>query len=280
MNKRIITGFLACVLWLTVAAQENDREQSGRKFSSLLGLLELNYLDSVDLSVLTESAIKAMLKELDPHSVYIAQKDVEKTNEPLVGSYDGVGITYQIMRDTIRVISATPGGPSEEAGITGGDRIVCIDSENATGKTLDETFVRSRLRGKRGTEVAIGVLRFGHDSILTFKVTRDKIPIQTIVASYMLDENTGYIRLNRFSSQSAREFRAELKKLKEEGMENLVFDLRGNSGGYMNVAVDIASEFLEKGKTVVYTQGLHSPRQDYVSDGNGLCRHGHHPPAG
>ncbi len=274
MNKRFIISFLACIVWLTAWTQEGDREQSGRKFSSLLGLLELNYLDSVNLPLLTETAIKALLKELDPHSVYIAQKDVEKTNEPLVGSYDGVGITYQIMRDTIMVISATPGGPSEEAGITGGDRIVSIDRENAAGEKLDEAFVRSRLRGKRGTEVEIGILRYGSDSILTFKVKRDKIPIQTIVASYMLDDNTAYIRLNRFSSQSAREFRTELKKLKEEGMENLVFDLRGNSGGYMNVAVDIASEFLEKGKTVVYTRGLNSPRQDYVSDGNGLCRHG------
>ncbi|MCX6269672.1 MAG: S41 family peptidase, partial [Bacteroidetes bacterium] len=265
--------FQALVL-CQVYPQSYDKNSTEVKFSSLLSLINQYYMDSTDLPKLTETAIKSMLKELDPHSVYIPKNDVEKTNEQLAGSFDGIGITYQVFHDSLLVIAVTAGGPSEKAGILSGDRIVTIDGEPASGKKLDENFIYAHLRGKKGTKVTVGIKRYGIAGIQDYTITRDKIPTNTVVAAYMLDEKTGYIRLTRFASPSTHEFTDAMKKLEEQGMENLIFDLRGNSGGYMNVAIDIANEFLPDNKMIVYTKGLRSPVQEYKSNGSGSFKQG------
>lgn len=259
---------------MALQAQSVEKNQSEKKYSFVLDLIDRYYMDSTDLPKLTETAIRAMLKELDPHSVYIPKNEVEKMNEPLIGSFDGVGISYQIFHDTILVISPTPGGPSEKVGLQAGDKIVRINGEESTGKKVDEAYVFSKLRGKKGSEVVLGISRYGNDSILMYTVVRDKIPINTVTAAFMQDSKTGYIRLSRFSSSSAKEFHDATKKLKKEGMENLVFDLRGNSGGYMNAAIDIADEFLSGDKLIVYTKGIRSPRLEYTSSGKDLLTEG------
>lgn len=267
----IFIGFYGII---TVNAQSYNKLQTDTKFSALLNLIDQYYMDSTNMPKLTETAIKAMLKELDPHSVYIPQEEVGKMNEQLAGSFEGIGVTYQIFRDTIFVISPTPDGPSEKAGILAGDKIITINGEEAVGKKLDETFIFSRLRGKKGTEVILGVKRYGNANLLSFQITRDKIPLNTLSAAFMLDNETGYIRLTRFSTPSTREFIDALEKLLKMGMKSLIFDLRGNTGGYMNIATDIAEQFLPEGKKLVYTEGLRSPRQDFESRGGGKFTEG------
>ncbi|MHC1707195.1 MAG: S41 family peptidase [Bacteroidales bacterium] len=274
MKRLIIVILFFGIGILSIQAQSYDKLQTDTKFAALLNLIDQYYMDSTDMPKLTESAIKALLKELDPHSVYIPKEDVNRMNEQLAGSFEGIGITYQIFRDTIMVISPTPGGPSEKAGLLAGDKIVKVNNEIAVGKKVDESYVHSKLRGKKGTEVSLGIKRHAIDSLLTYTIIRDKIPMNTISAAFMLDHVTGYIRLARFSTPSGKEFIEALEKLQRQGMESLIFDLRGNSGGYMNIAIDIAEQFLPDGRKVVYTEGLRSPRQEFSSRGRGKFTEG------
>lgn len=245
-----------------------------QKLVSAMQIIDLAYVDSVDMAKLITDAIEESLKELDPHSTYISKEEVEKTNEPLEGSFEGIGVTFQIYEDTILVIAPVPGGPSERLGILAGDKIVKINGEEATGDKVDNDWVFQRLRGKKGTTVDVTIFRQGKTELLDFTIVRDKIPVNSIDATFMAGKDIGYIKLNRFSKTSQEEFDEAIVRLKSEGMTKLILDLRGNSGGYLNTAVDLSDEFLGNGRLIVYTEGLHSPRQDYTATSLGNFEEG------
>ena len=257
-------------------AQNNGAKpaETTQKIATTMYLIDSYYVDSVDMAKVTEEAVIAMLKSLDPHSSYIAPKDVQKANEELESSFDGIGVTYQILRDTILVISAIPGGPSERVGIMAGDRIVTIDGEDAFGKKINTEYVTSHLRGKKGTRVVLGIKRGDDKELIDFEVIRDKIPLKSVNTYFMVDNKVGYIKLDRFAKESVEEFDAALADLKKQGMKSLIFDLRGNGGGYLQTAFGLGNEFLGKDKTVVFTEGLQSPKQIYATFNNGNFRDG------
>ena len=227
------------------------------------------YVDPVDMDKLSEEVIRKTLQTLDPHSVYIPRDEVRAMNEPLEGSFDGIGVSFNIMNDTILIVSAIPEGPSERIGILAGDRIITINGENVAGTGITNNDVFSRLRGRRGTEVTVGIHRRGHPELLTFRIVRNRIPIHSIDAAYTVNDSIGYIKLSRFSATSKREFDAALHRLKQEGITSLILDLTGNGGGIMDVATQLANEFLENGQLIVYSEGENSPRRDFRANSRG-----------
>jgi carboxyl-terminal processing protease len=233
------------------------------KFGQVLELIERYYVDSVNKSKLIEDAIVDVLKELDPHSTFIPKEKVRDVNDQLEGDFEGVGIMFNILNDTIYVISPISGGPSEKVGVQAGDRIVEVEGENVAGVGITNKGVRDRLLGKKGTKVEVGIIRKGVDRLLHFIITRDKIPIHSLDASYMVDDKIGYIRLNRFSRTTAQEFKKSLTQLKQQGMERLILDLTGNAGGYLEIAAKLSDHFLDASKLIVYTKGLNSQRFEY-----------------
>ncbi len=240
-----------------------------KKFSRLLSLIEKQYVDSVDLENLVEKAIIAMLKELDPHSVYISKDEVKSMNEPLQGNFEGIGIQFNILDDTILVIHPISGGPSKKLGIKSGDRIVSVDGKNVAGIGIKTKDVRTKLMGAKGTVVNVSIKRFGEKELLDFAIIRDKIPIHSIDAAYMIDKKTGYIKLNRFSATTKKEFSDALAGLIEKGMKNLILDMEGNGGGYLNMAVELSDHFLDSGKLIVYTEGTNNPKKTYNASNKG-----------
>ena len=238
---------------------------NAQKLGTTLYLIENFYTDTVNLDKVTEDAIIAALKELDPHSAYISKKDVEKANEQLVGSFEGIGVTFQLVRDTITVIGPTPGGPSERVGIMAGDKFIKIDGEEAFGKKIDNEWVQKHLRGKKGTKVTVTVKRGNDPELMDFEIIRDKIPLNSINAYFMMKKNVGYIKLDRFAQESTKEFKKALAALKQQGLKSLILDLRSNSGGYLNTSIDLVDQFLKADQLIVYTEGLHSPRQEWKS---------------
>lgn len=254
--------------------RQMDPDETVKKISSLMFLLNNYYVDTLDMQDITEKAIVMTLKELDPHSSYIAAKDVKKANEGLEGSFEGVGLTFQLYKDTILVVAPIPGGPSDKVGIMAGDKIITVDGENAFGEDITNKWVMDHLRGKKGTKVVVGIYRRGIDDLVEYEITRDKIPINSMDAAFMLDKNTGYIKLNRFAKQSLDEFTEAAQELKKEGMKNLVLDLRGNTGGYLGTALSITDEFLDAGKLVVYTEGINQPRQELRATNQGEFEEG------
>jgi len=273
--KRICFVILLAISQLCFAQNKhNAAAETSQKLATTMYIIENFYVDSTDMPKLTEEAIIAMLKSLDPHSAYIAPKDVQKANEELVGSFEGIGVTFQILRDTILVVSAVPGGPSEKVGIMAGDRIMTIDGEEAFGKKVNNEYVFKHLRGQKGTKVVLGIKRDDSTELIDFEIIRDKIPLNSINAYFMVDKKIGYIKLDRFAQQSVEEFESALKDLKKQGMKSLIFDLRGNSGGYLQTAFGLGNEFLGSNKTVVFTEGLKSPAAYYDTDRNGDFRDG------
>ena len=250
----------------SVWAQQNvkplDKKKTTQKIGTLIYYINNYYVDTMDMPKLIEKSIVSTLKQLDPHSAYISAKNVEKAREPLEGSFEGVGITFQLFNDTILVISPVPGGPSDKVGIQAGDKIIKVDGKDAFGEEITNQWVMDHLRGKKGTRVDVSILRQGNKDLLDFTIIRDKIPLFSLDAAFMLDKQTGYIKLNRFAKESKKEFDKALDSLKREGLKNLIFDLRGNGGGYLGTAQKIADEFLSDGKLIVYTKGIHSPRQE------------------
>jgi carboxyl-terminal processing protease len=244
------------------------------KFGRLLRLIDGYYVDSADVEVLTEKAIVHMLGELDPHSVYISRDEVEKMNEPLKGNFEGIGISFNIFKDTLLVVSVIQGGPSEKAGLLAGDRIVVIDNKNVAGIGLKNSDVMNMLRGKKGTIVELKVLRNHTENLLDFTIVRDKIPLNSLDASYMLDKSTGYIKLNKFSATTLEEFNSAMNDLIKENIKNLVLDLRGNGGGYLKTAIDITDQFLTDNQLIVYTSGLNEPKREYTSTASGIFHEG------
>lgn len=266
--KKISLLIIAQFFVLSIFAQ-NLLTPGGQKVENLLQLINYAYVDSTDEERITEAAIVALLKELDPHSVYIPQKELKKMNEPLIGNFEGVGIQFNILHDTLVVVSPIPGGPSEKVGIQAGDKIVEVDKENIAGIGLQNSDVQDKLRGKKGTKVSVTVKRRGAKDLLKFTITRDEIPIFSVDASYMVDDEIGYIKINRFAEKTIIEFREGLKKLKQENVKHLILDLRGNGGGYLKSAIQLADEFLDEDKLIVYTEGLKSPKQEYFTTEKG-----------
>lgn len=246
----------------------------GRKFEYLLNLIDKAYVDSTDQEKLVEDAIVAMLKEMDPHSLYISKEEKKRMNEPLVGNFEGVGIQFNILNDTIMVVSPISGGPSEALGILPGDRIVTIDGENVAGVGIKNKGVIDRLRGEKGSKVDVGIYRRGEKEIIEFTITRDKIPIFSVDASYMAAPEIGYIKVNRFAATTMDEYDEGIKKLKESGMKHLILDLRGNSGGYLNTAIKLADEFLPSRELIVYTEGRSFPKSEKYATSIGSMEQG------
>lgn len=229
------------------------------------------YVDTINESKLVEEAISAMLSSLDPHSQYSNAEETKELNEPLAGNFSGVGITFNMNNDTLYVIQTVSGGPSEKVGVLAGDRIISVNDTTIAGVKMKNTDIMKRLRGPKGTNVDVKVLRrsAGNTDTIDFRITRDDIPIYSVDAAYMVDDKTGYIRLNRFAAETADEVINSLKDLKKQGMDRLILDLTDNGGGYLNAAVDILGEFLEPGQMTVYTEGLNSPRNDNYAKPSG-----------
>lgn len=229
------------------------------------------YVDTVDEGKLVETAITAMLSSLDPHSQYSNAEETKELNEPLTGNFSGVGITFNMNNDTLYVIQTVAGGPSERVGILAGDRIISVNDTTIAGVKMKNTDIMKRLRGPKGTNVDVKVLRFakGAADTIDFRITRADIPIYSVDAAYMVDDKTGYIRLNRFAAETADEVIKSLKNLKKQGMDRLILDLTDNGGGYLNAAVDLLGEFLEPGQMTVYTEGLNAPRNDNYAKPSG-----------
>ena len=239
-----------------------------------LKLFDLIYPDTITNSEITEHGIRYMLEQLDPHSTYISLKDLHDMNAPLKGSFTGVGIRFQIFKDTVLIVQAIPGGPSEKVGLMAGDKIVKIGEEMVAGIGMKNSGVRERLLGDKGTIVLVGVKRGDGNEIIEFEITRDKIPIYSVDASYMVNDNTGYIKLNNFSSTSISEIRKAVFSLKNKGMINLILDLQNNGGGYLKTAVDLADEMLPGNRKIVSTKGRKFPEKIYGGNNSGLLENG------
>jgi carboxyl-terminal processing protease len=271
MIKLKLSKYIIIFLFLLVPAKLFSQylTEDIFKFSRALGYISTYYVDSVDSKQLVENAIINILKELDPHSVYIPADEVQEMNDPLEGNFEGIGIQFNVLNDTIYVISPISGGPSEKVGIRAGDRIVEVDQENVAGVEITTKGVRDRLLGQKGTKVHVGVKRKGVNEILYFTIIRDKIPIYSVDAAYLIDNEIAYIKINRFSMTTLDEFIEKMDLLKKQGAKSVIMDLRGNGGGFLDKAIELADLFLEKDQLIVYTQGLQSSRTDNKATGNG-----------
>ncbi len=275
MMKKILTAGLLLLALTTRAQQPNDKNFTpARKLQIAEFAIQQLYVDTVNENKLVESAIIEMLQQLDPHSTYANAEEVKKLNEPLQGNFEGIGVQFNMNEDTLLVIQPVPDGPSEKAGILAGDRIITVNDTVIAGVKMSTDEIMHRLRGPKGSKVNLGVLRRGINETLHFVVTRDKIPVHSIDAVYMYPEHIGYVRINNFGATTLDEFSDALKQLKRRGMKDLLLDLQGNGGGYLNAAVGLANEFLEKGEMIVYTEGRRSPRNEFRALGNGRMREG------
>ena len=227
------------------------------------------YVDTVNNDKLVEEAIKGMLESLDPHSTYTDAKETKELEEPLQGEFSGIGIQFNMKQDTLYVIQTIVGGPSEKVGIMAGDRIVTVNDTTIAGKKMKNTDIMKRLRGKKGTKVTVQVKRGSNPELITFRITRDNIPLYSVDAAYMIDAKTGYILISRFGAKTHEEMMEAIKKLEKQGMKQLIIDLGNNGGGYLNAAIDMCNEFLQRRQLIVYTEGNSSPRQEATADGFG-----------
>ncbi|MFN5355453.1 MAG: S41 family peptidase [Bacteroidota bacterium] len=271
MNRysRLCSIFLALMI-LPMASVRAQTINQAEKIDALLNMVSYAYVDSVDQKKITEDAIRALLKDLDPHSVYIPAEELKEVNEPLVGKFEGVGIQFNILEDTIMVTQTIPGGPSEKLGIRSGDRIVTINDSSVAGIGIKNNDVLKKLRGDKGTKVKVGIARRSEKDLVLYTITRDKIPLFSLDASYEAAPGVGYIKISRFADTTVDEFRDALAKLKQEhNIQSLILDLSGNGGGYLNRAIELADEFLSTGKRIVYTEGRSQPRQESYSTNAG-----------
>ncbi|MDY0254630.1 MAG: S41 family peptidase [Tenuifilaceae bacterium] len=268
---------LAAGIWLGLFINQKPERSSltvyprADKLSSILNYIEHQYVDTVSMENLVESTIPTMLKHLDPHSVYIPASDLQTVNEPLDGGFDGIGVTFNMPNDTVVIISTVPGGPSERVGLLAGDRIITINDSLVAGVNFDQNDIVTMLKGPTGTKVTVGILRQGLNEIVSFEITRDKIPIYSVDVSFMLNQEVGYIKISRFARTTYTEFIEAIEKLQAQGMKKIIIDLRNNTGGYLDAATNIANEFLPEGKLIVYTQGKARPRQNVYSNARGRC---------
>lgn len=264
--KKIITTTF-CLLFTAYFAQAQMYQQ---KMATFLNLLDNYYVEDADVDSLVEIGITEILKKLDPHSVYMNAEEIKKANEPLEGNFEGVGIQFQIYQDTIQVVHVIQGGPSQKVGIQDGDKIIFVDTANVAGVGINNDGVFKKLRGKKGTKVNIKIKRLGENELLSFEITRDKIPIFAIGAQYMATPEIGYVKLERFSATATEETQAAIDSLKKLGAKKIILDLTSNGGGYLNQAHALSDLFLSDGKLVVYSEGRSQPRMDLnaTKDGN------------
>lgn len=250
-------------------------ERASKKYGRILNIIEENYVDSVNTNALVETSIKKMLEELDPHTAYIPPRDRKFTQSQLEGAFEGIGIEYNIIKDTLYVITPVSGGPSEKSGIVSGDKIIRVDGKNIAGVGLEKEAVYDLLRGKKGTKVIVQIKRQRIKELIEFEITRDKIPSHSVDASYMIDKITGYIKVNRFAANTYEEFHDGLQSLLGKGMEQLIIDLRDNSGGYMQTAIDMVDELVPQGNLIVYTDGKESKyKVTHKAENDGLFENG------
>lgn len=273
-HLRTIISLALLVVAFNAFAQKASPSSTTEKFNTLLYYIEQMYVDTVNSDLLVEYAIKGLLQELDPHSVYISKEDLAAANEPLQGNFEGIGIQFNIMKDTIFVVNPIPGGPSEKLGIIPGDKIITVDGEVVAGVGIKNSDVMKLLKGPKGTLVKVGIKRKGARKLIEFEIRRDKIPIYSVDASYMINTTTGYIKVNRFAKTTMKELRDALIKLKGEGMNTLVLDLQGNGGGLLNTAIEMADEFIADNKLLVYTEGRAFPKDETYSRRPGLFEKG------
>ena len=274
----------ACMLILTMNACSYGQNgipfgrisssAAAQKVNMAVTAVENLYVDELNSNKLAEDAIIGLLEKLDPHSNYMTPEEVKEMNEPLQGNFDGIGIQFNMLTDTLYVVQVIPGGPSEKVGILTGDRIIRVNDTLIAGVKMKNTDIMSRLRGPKGTAVNVKVLRNKNPKLLNFKIIRDKIPIYSLDASYMVDETTGYIKLNRFSATTHDEFKTALDKLMQQGVQNLVLDLQNNGGGYLGAAIEIANEFLKQGSLIVYTEGARQKRENALATNKGAMQNG------
>ncbi|MCB0506906.1 MAG: PDZ domain-containing protein [Bacteroidetes bacterium] len=264
MKKLVVTSYLLILTSFFAHAQLYQQ-----KMGTFLNLLDNYYVKNVNIDSLVEYGIKQMLKQLDPHSVYINAEELKKANEPLIGNFEGVGIQFQVFEDTIRVIHVINGGPSQKVGIQDGDKIIYVDTTLVAGIGIKNDDVIKMLRGEKGTKVSVKIKRSDEPDLLTFEIIRDKIPIYAIGAQYMATPNIGYVKLERFSSTAFEETRTAIDSLKKCGAKKIILDLTGNGGGYLNEAHALADLFLSAGKLVVYSEGRSQPRSDLIATNSG-----------
>lgn len=272
LNKIVCTAVLSLYAFSPLFAQFriNQKDDSPlRKLQYAEIAISNLYVDSVDENKLAEDAIRGMLSKLDPHSSYATPKEVKELNEPLNGNFEGIGVQFNMIEDTLLVIQPVTNGPSEKVGIIAGDRIVSVNDTAIAGVKMSKEEIMKRLRGPKGTKVHLGVVRQSIKDRLLFTVVRDKIPVKSVDATYMIRPGIGYIRIGSFGATTYSEFMESLASLKKQGMTNLILDLQENGGGYLKAAVDIANEFLQRGDLIVYTEGRKAPRTEYKADGDG-----------
>ncbi len=282
--KRKFLGLLAFCVALSSAAQftnnrpseqqSNELQQNLQKLVMASVLINGRYVDNVDSKKMVEDAINGILSKLDPHSAYTNATETKKFTEPLAGSFEGIGVQFNMLDDTLLVIQPVPKGPSEKVGIMAGDRIISVADTTIAGVKMSKEEIMRRLRGPKGTIAHLGVVRQGIKETLYFDVKRDKIPVNSVDAAYMVTPKIGLIRFNNFAQTTHQEVVDAIKKLKEQGMKDLIIDLQQNGGGFLQAAADIASEFLPKGDMIVYTRGRSVPSQEFRSTGNGIFTEG------
>ena len=271
----LLVSLCLCVQNISAQYRLNGGDESPLRKLQFAEMAITNlYVDSVDEKKLAEDAIRGMLDKLDPHSSYMTPKEVKESNEPLNGNFEGIGVQFNMIEDTLLVIQPVTNGPSEKAGIIAGDRIVSVNDTTIAGVKMSKEEIMKRLRGPKGTKVHLGIVRQGIKDLLKFTITRAKIPVKSIDATYMIRPGIGYIRIGNFGANTHQEFLESMEKLHSQGMEHLILDLQENGGGYLKAAVDIANEFLGKGDLIVYTEGRRVPRTEYTADGDGIFTKG------
>jgi carboxyl-terminal processing protease len=268
----IVLGMMIQKRITPIVHQTNSMYGGGQsKIDLVLSKIQRDYVDTVNYNEITEAAIPKILEELDPHSVYIPAKDFEDMNAPLQGNFDGIGVQFSIQKDTVAVVKVITGGPSEKVGIMDGDRIITVNDSLIAGVGITNDKIMKLLRGHKGTKVNVGIKRNGEDELVPFTITRGEIPLNSVEVSYMIDDATGFIKLTKFSRTTYKEFQQAIAKLRSQGMKKLIFDLRSNTGGYMDAAINIVDEFLPAGKLIVYTEGRNRTRQSYYSTARNAC---------
>lgn len=274
IHALLLAAGLAGGVFISQQSQKSIHVGGDDKIAEVMGFALENYVDSVGYDQLVDDAIAGMLEKLDPHSVYISKAELTQVNDQLNGSFEGIGVQFRIENDTIIVINPIPNGPSAKRGILAGDRIVKVDGKNVAGIGITNDDVFKLLKGEKGSVVRIGIVRKGVKGVHEYEIVRDVIPVYSLDAAFMLDYQTGFIRLNAFSATTYDEFSAAMEKLKGQGMKHLILDLRDNGGGYLNAAVDMADDFLAKGNDIVYTKGRHRKERFYKASNGGLFEDG------
>ena len=269
MNKYSRILLAALIMLGSTQVKGQMFTEQALKFGRTMALIEAFYVDSTNQEKLTEGAIAEVLKNLDPHSVYIPADELEEINQRLEGSFEGIGIEFNVLHDSILVIAPMPGGPAEKVGLRPGDRIVTIDGEKVAGVGISTNGVRKRLLGDKGTVVSVGIFRKGSQGIKKYDIKRDELPVNSLLASYMAAENVGYVKLSNFSLTTEQEFSDAIDALIDRDMEHMILDLRGNTGGYLDAAIRMCDHFFEQERLIVYLEGLNTPRKDYYTKEGG-----------